>query len=342
MQFYIDKNSIFTAKSRKALLVMALVFFTFLFASCKKDSTGEKPVEKRPVKIHETVERGPAKVTLDADKKEMTIAGQVNLSITIDIDEEYEIELPSFGDKLEQFGIVDYHTAQPELKGDKRKVIKRTYILEPFLSGDYAIKPMKIMFFKKEDKEKHSIETPEVIIKVKSLLPQDLKDLKLNDIIPPLPYPRSYMIWIWGGAGAGILIILASGIYLYRKRFMRMDTIEIRLKAHEIAYNELKALVDENLIEKGKIKEFYLRLSAIVRRYIENRFGLRAPEQTTEEFLKGLEKAQDFPDGYKPLLNNFLRHCDLVKFARFEPETKDIQASFDSCKAFIQGTEEQD
>ncbi len=342
MQFFINKNSIFSAGNRRAFIILTLLLCLALFSSCKKDSTGEKPTEKKPEKIHETVERGPAKVTLEADKKEITIAEQVNLSISVDIDEEYEIELPSFGDKLEQFGIVDYHTTQPELKGNKRKVIKRTYILEPFLSGDYPIKPMKIMFFKKGDKEKHSIETPEVTVKVTSLLPQDLEDLKLNEIIPPLPYPGSYMVWVWAGSGAGILILLAIGVFFYRKRFMKGDIIEIRLKAHEIAYNELKALVDENLIEKGEIKEFYLRLSSIVRRYIENRFGLRAPEQTTEEFLKGLENAQGFPDQFKPLLNNFLRHCDLVKFARFEPETKDIQASFDSCKAFIQGTEEQD
>ncbi len=342
MQFFIDKNSNFSTGNRSYFLILIMFLCLALFSSCKKDDTGKEAPEKKAEKIHETVERGPAKVTLEADKREITIAEQVNLAIIIDIDEEYETELPSFGDKLEQFGIVDYHTTQPELKGDKRKLIRRTYILEPFLSGDYVIKPMKIIFFKKGDKEKHYIDTPEVTIKVTSLLPEDLKDLRLNDIIPPLAYPRSCMVWILGGTGASILILLVICIYLYRKRFMKMDAIEIRLRAHEIAYNELKALVDENLIEKGEIKEFYLRLSAIVRRYIENRFGLRAPEQTTEEFLKGLESAQDFPAEYKPLLNNFLRHCDLVKFARFEPETKDIQGSFDSCKAFIQGTEEQD
>jgi hypothetical protein len=342
MQFFVDINNFFSARGRKKLFILTMLLCAFLFASCKNDSTGDKPVDKKPEKIHETIERGPAKVTLEADKKEITIAEQVNLAITIDIDEEYEIELPSFGDKLEQFGIVDYHTAQPELKGDKRKIIRRTYILEPFLSGDYPVKPMKIIFFKKGDKEKHSIETPEITIRVNSLLPEDVKDLKLHDIIPPLSYPRSYMVWIWGGIGSAMLILMAGGIYFYRKRYMRVDAIEIRLKAHEIAYNDLKALVEENLIDKGEIKEFYLRLSSIIRRYIENRFGLRAPEQTTEEFLKGLESAQGFPDQFKPLLNNFLRHCDLVKFARFEPETKDIQGSFDSCKAFIQGTEEQD
>ena len=199
------------------------------------------------------------------------------------------------------------------------------------------------MFFKKEEKAaKHSIETPEITVKVTSLLPEYLDDLTLNEIVPPLPYPRSYIAWIYSGACIILIALLAGGFFFYRRRFYGSDTIEQRLKAHEIAYNELKALVDESLIEAGEIKQFYLRLSAIVRRYIENRFGLRAPEQTTEEFLTGLERASEFPAEYKPLLKNFLMHCDLVKFARFEPGTEDIQKSFDSCKAFINGTEEQD
>ncbi|NLA75946.1 MAG: protein BatD [Deltaproteobacteria bacterium] len=327
--------------SRNLLFTFSLLLYLFLMPSCKKAEEAKGINDKIDEKIHETIERGPVKVTLEVDKKEITIAGQLNLSISIDIDEEYEVEFPSFGDKLEQFGIVDYHTAQPELKGNKRKSLKRFYLLEPFLSGDYIIKPMKIMFFKMEDKEKHSIETPEVLIKVKSLLASDIEELRLNDIIPPLAYPRSYRAWVWAGTVALILILVTGGLCFYRKRAGK-DIIAIRLKAHEIAYNELRSLVDENLIDKGEIKQFFLRLSSITRRYIENRFGLRAPEQTTEEFLKGLERAQDFPDQYKPLLGNFLRYCDLVKFARYTPETKEIQQSFDSCRAFIQGTEEQD
>lgn len=202
---------------------------------------------------------------------------------------------------------------------------------------------MKIIFFKKGENEgKHNIETPEVTVKVTSLLPEDVKDLQLNEIVPPLPYPRSYKVWVYSGSVLIIIALLAGGFIFYRRRLNGSDAIGARLKAHEIAYNELKVLIDENLIDKGEIKQFYLRLSSIVRRYIENRFGLKAPEQTTEEFLTGLERDSEFPAEYKPLLKDFLRHCDLVKFARFEPGTEDIQKSFDSCKAFIKGTEEQD
>ena len=330
--------------SRKPFLIFTLLLCLLIFFSCKEKETGKSNNKEKTEGIHKSVERGPARVTLDIDRKEITIAERINLSISVDIEEDYEVELPSFGDKLEKFGIVDYHNFQPELEDNDRKLIKRTYVLEPFLSGDYKISPMKIMFYKKGDKEKnkHSVETPEVTVKVKSLLPEDIKKLKLHGIVPPLPYPRTYGVWILTGAGVLLVVLVIGGIFFYQRRLNRRDAIEIRLKAHEIAYNELKALVDENLIDTGEIKQFYMRLSAIIRRYIENRFGLRAPEQTTEEFLTGLEKAGDFPDGYKPLLKNFLRHCDLVKFARFEPGTEDIQKSFDSCKAFIKGTEEQD
>ncbi len=334
----------FSHKCKQIFTAVCLVLCLTAFYSCKKDSTDKGTAVNNAEGIEETVERGPAKVTLTLDKKEISIADRINLSIVIDIEEDYEVELPAFGEKLEQFGIVDYHNSQPELKGNDRKLLKRTYVLEPFLSGDYPIHPMKIQFYKKGDDApvKHFVETPEVSVKVKSLLPEDMKDLALNEIEPPLSYPRSYTLWILSGAGAVLLLIIASGIYYYRKRTNKIGSIDAVLSAHDIAYNELRTLVDENLIDKGEIKQFYLRLSAIIRRYIENRFGLKAPEQTTEEFLSGLEKANNFPDQYKPLLNDFLRHCDLVKFAKFEPGTEDIQKSFDSCKAFIQGTEEQE
>ncbi len=323
--------------------IVMLCLMLFLSCSNNKPDPDSSPEEKS-AGIHESIERGPARVTLDVDKKEISIAERINLTIGVDIGEDYEVEMPAFGDKLEQFGIVDYHTTQPELKDNSRKLVSRSYILEPFLSGDYKISPMKIAFFRKDEKDNgvHYVETPEIIIRVKSLLPDDMGNMKLNEIIHPLPYPRSYTVWIWSTAGIVLVALLAGGIFLHRKRLTARAASEIRLKAHEIAYNELRALVDENLIEKGDIKEFYHRLSAIVRRYIENRFGLRAPEQTTEEFLSGLEYASGFPSQYKPLLKNFLKHSDLVKFARFQPDDEDIQKSFDSCKAFIQGTEERE
>ncbi len=314
--------------------------------ACKKDETTPTSEKEKDIGIHEKFDRGPATVTLDVDRKEITIADRLDLTISVVVDEDYEIRLPGFGERLEQFGIVDYHTTQPELLEGNRKKISRSYILEPFLSGDYTIPPMEVKFWKKGEQEtgEHKIETSELTIKVKSLLPEDLKEVKLHEIKPPVKFPRSYLLWIWAGIAAAVIGIgvVATIAILKKRKKARMEDLESKIPAHELAYGELEKLVAEDLPQKGEVKLFYQRISGILRRYIENRFRLHAPEQTTEEFLAGLEIARDFPDKYKALLKTFLSYCDLVKFAEYQPKMEDIQKTFDSCKAFIEGTEERE
>lgn len=322
------------------LFMAALLLFS---GSCKKEESASTEKKKEDTGIHEKAERGVVTVSLDTDKKEITIAERLNLTISVMIDENYDYKLPAFGDKLEQFGIVEYHTTKPELIEGNRIKVSRSYVLEPFLSGEYIIPPMTVEFWEKgvEGKDTHSIETPEVTISVKSLLPEDLKELNIHEIKPPVPLPSSYAIWHWSGIGAAVVLIGIFGVIAFiRRKDRKKEVIEQDIPAHVLAYGELQMLVEENLVDKGEIKLFYQRVSGIVRRYIENRFGLRAPEQTTEEFLSGLETAKNFPDKYKPLLKTFLKHCDLVKFAEHLPEKEDIQDTFDSCKAFIEGTGE--
>jgi hypothetical protein len=66
-------------------------------------------------------------------------------------------------------------------------------------------------------------------------------------------------------------------------------------------------------------ERFCTRLSEIVRVYLEERFGLKAPDQTTEEFLASLPQSTALQPGLKPLLEEFLTQCDWVKFAQGDP-----------------------
>ena len=92
------------------------------------------------------------------------------------------------------------------------------------------------------------------------------------------------------------------------------------------------------LLEKGEAKLFYLRLSNVLRHYIEDRFGLRAPEQTTEEFLVELRQGQPFGSAHKELLQSFLEHCDLVKFAELQPTRGEAETTVALCRRFIDET----
>ena len=82
---------------------------------------------------------------------------------------------------------------------------------------------------------------------------------------------------------AGLLAIVAVVVVMRRRR---RRPVEVRRETpEEIARKALAVLLAENLPARGLIKEFYLRLTGIVRQYVEDTTGIRAPEQTTEEFL---------------------------------------------------------
>lgn len=327
------------------MLIIATLLAMFVLASCR-DHESAAIAPKKTIDdsgIHKTYERGPATLAIDLDHAKITIADRLTLTLSMTIDEDYQFELPGFGEKLEQFGIVDYHTSQPVLTGGNRKKISRTYILEPFLSGEYKIPPMAVLFWKMGEKtDPHKIETEELMVRVTSLLPEKMAGMKIHDIVPPLPLPRSYKMWMTAGVGGGVLILIILGaMILYKKKKAKNSVQKKQIPAHELAYMELSKLMEQELIEKGEIKLFYHQISDILRRYIEKRFGLCAPEQTTEEFLSSLKGSKGFITHYNSLLKSFLSGCDLVKFAEHQPSSEDIQLMFDSCKAFIFQTEEQ-
>ena len=57
---------------------------------------------------------------------------------------------------------------------------------------------------------------------------------------------------------------------------------------YDTAWEQLGGAQGQDLISQGKIKEYHIEISDIIRRYLEGRFSLNAPEMTTEEFLNSL------------------------------------------------------
>ncbi|UCD85715.1 MAG: hypothetical protein JSU92_05850 [Deltaproteobacteria bacterium] len=321
------------------ILYLATLFFllTLSGTGCNKEKAPETPTEA--FEIEKVYERGPVTFILKASRQEITIADRLRLSLEVRAREEYEVSLPEFGEKLEQFGITDYHAPPPQLIKEGMVQLKKSYELEPFLSGKYKIPPMKVVFWKKGEDKRHKIESEELTIQVKSLLPDKMADLAIKEIVPPVALPEPLRWWIFGLIAVGVLGAGGTAAFLLLRRRGAKAEAALRRAAHEIAYEELEALLKEKLVEKGMLKTFYLRLSNILRHYIENRFALRAPERTTEEFLAEIRTTEALVSSHKELLKAFLSHCDLVKFAEHHPTNDEIQKTFDACKQFIVETE---
>ncbi|MCZ6875692.1 MAG: hypothetical protein O7G88_19550, partial [bacterium] len=105
--------------------------------------------------------------------------------------------------------------------------------------------------------------------------------------------------------------------------------------AHVLALQALEELRRAGLLSEAQAEIFYVRVSDILRRYVEWRFGLQAAEQTTEEFLAAVHQTGGLIGTHQVLLGTFLAHCDLVKFARHQPGLDDMQQAHDSARQFI-------
>jgi hypothetical protein len=92
------------------------------------------------------------------------------------------------------------------------------------------------------------------------------------------------------------------------------------------------------LIAQGKLKVFHQEISAILRHYVERRFLVRAPEKTSEEFLAEVQGLALLHAGQKRRLAEFLRQCDLVKFAGHHPEGGESEQTIELCRSFIEET----
>ena len=165
----------------------------------------------------------------------------------------------------------------------------------------------------------------------------DARDIR--DIKDPIGFPSVllpvFLFLLW-------LCLVAGVVFLIRCLMKRKKTRVLRLLPHEIAYARLEELKNKKLIDKNKIKEFYIKLSDIIRHYLEARFALKAPEMTTEEFLAKLRQTEILTREHKKLLKEFLIHCDLVKFAKYGPMLSEIDSSFNSAKKLVDQTKKEE
>jgi len=169
--------------------------------------------------------------------------------------------------------------------------------------------------------------------KDKNLVATDIRDIK-----GPLSFPSKIKPVL-----ITLFVILFVLCILWLIRFLKKikkESLRPRLTPAQRAYERLKVLKEKNLVSGGLVKEFYIELSDIARHYLEERFSLRAPEMTTEEFLATLRQSEELGSVQKKLLKDFLAHCDLVKFAKYGPDQKEIELSFNSAGSLIDQTKE--
>ncbi|MFH1777152.1 MAG: hypothetical protein ABH952_06325 [Candidatus Omnitrophota bacterium] len=303
------------------ICLFLLLFFTPVFAANQDVKVGKK--------------QSIVQVEARVDKNAVFIGDKIKYTIVVQAKDSVEVELPKFADNLAGFAIRDFGSS--EKKFFRKITYQQWYVLDTYTSGKYTIPKTVVKYKLKGRDEWQEIETDEVEIEVKSVLEKAKNAAEIRDIKGPVRFPRKISSYLIGGL---LVLVIISGLVIYLARKKKKNEIIPPPPAHEIAYRDLEILRQEQLVPQGRIKEYHQRLSDIIRHYLENRFELRAPEMTTEEFLIKVKDANTLSIEQKGLLRTFLSHCDLVKFAEYGPTETEIDASYDSARVFVEQTKE--
>ncbi len=293
-----------------------------------------------PSPVTQSQQAGSAHITLTASRTSLGLADRFQLTLTIEAPTGTDVTLPEAVEQLGTFAVRDQTPTGPTVIDPQRQRWQQVYTLEANATGAQTIPPLALSLREADaapDTPPTQIHTEPLPITVISVLPEDADITAPQDIAPPVSLARPGLpTWAWLAAAGGLALILAGGLLWWRRRGQRITPPPPPRPAHELALEALEDLQRDKLMDPQTIEPFYVRLSSILRQYIEWRFQLRAPEQTTEEFLAlasgGLIAA------HRGLLSTFLHQCDLVKFARHQPDKRDMQNAFDSAKAFIEQT----
>ena len=138
---------------------------------------------------------------------------------------------------------------------------------------------------------------------------------------------------------AGITALIAAGVLYWWLRKAKPAVLAPPPTAWETAYLRLRELYQRDLPRQGRHDTYYVDLSAILRYYIEDRFQLRAPEQTTQEFLETAARGGVLSPDQQASVVDFLKHSDRVKFAQYVPTAEEMERGFRVVQHFVQETE---
>ena len=276
----------------------------------------------------ETVTQGPVTVTLTADPGSVYLDRDIVFTIRVKSPEQIAVELPATHDRFQGFLDAGQFDREPNRHDDGTVTLERVIRLTPLIADEYRVAPMAITY-----NGNSWIATPPIVLPMNAVTDRNVGDdieARLDPvwIHPSMRTTAGYL---------GILLIL-TGIGFIVWNLIRRAHRRIRLmrmSPRERALEELSELLARKLVEKNQVKDFYVELTMVVRRYIERQHHIRAPEQTTEEFLAAVSSDPRFEADVVERLQSFLEAADLVKFAAYQPDGANIDSSITTAKDYI-------
>jgi hypothetical protein len=211
--------------------------------------------------------------------------------------------------------------------------------IRPFAPGDLTFPAITLSYTIPGSTEPMTVSTDPLAVTVRSVLAGD--DETIADIKPPWSLAGSWWpILALLGAAAALAVVGALLYWRYRRRRPAPRPAapapdEPSVSPYERALRDLEALLASDLLARGKVKEFHVTLSEILKRFLGEVHSFEALDRTSQEVLADLAAARVSTE-ILGRVRFFLSACDLVKFARHRAGGSEIDETIAVARELIE------
>lgn len=200
--------------------------------------------------------------------------------------------------------------------------LRGSVVLAPFEEGVYELPPILVQrtYAGKVD----TLLFEGVRLEV-ATIPVDTATFEIRDIKGQIKYPVTFKeVFPWLGGFILLLALVAVAIYLV-VRYRRRKGLEPSPDepAYIVALRRLEHFRNDKFWTPEKQKGFYSGVTDALKEYIEDRFGVDAPEMTTEELFSALKNRPEIAADVFESAKDLFERADFVKFAKYVASDED-------------------
>lgn len=279
-----------------------------------------------------------AQVIVEAslDTASILVGEQVQLTLRCTTGSKQLVQLPRFAESQQitpGVEVVENGPVDTLLTNEgKRMQLTRRYLITSFDSALYTLPPLEVVV----DGKKYA-SRGHVGLKVNTIAVDTVHVDKFNgphDVVTP-PFEWSWRITLW----AILALAAAVGGLVMWVRLTDPKLITRRIVVHPPVPPHVTAISEINKIKQSDhsdTKGYYMNLTAVLRSYINERFGFSAHEMTSAEIIEHLRQSGD--EAAISELRQVLQTADLVKFAKHSTSAADQDADLLQALNFVQTT----
>jgi len=270
-------------------------------------------------------------VTLSLSTAEARLGTVFYAYVEVSVEPGVEVSLPSpldLGPGLEE--LARKHTLSRRGEQDLHTFELK---LMAFDLGDLEVPELPIVYATPDGAREARTSTSR--IEIAGALGERVADVK--EVVPVAIVRRDLERLYWaGGVVAGALFLALTLPLLVRLlRRVKRAPVVVSESALEVARRRFEVLEREGTIDDADRRPAYVSMSEIVREYLEKALDISALDATTAEIASEV-RGTTLSDDARSELVEWLRECDLVKFAGFRASAEDARAALYRARGWIE------